>query len=107
MASITALALAACCALGRSVPSRLASQGAQAQENLIAQSFSGTNLRSDPAALAAFRSGLRDSVSAAWLGYDANDATGSLQACLDSGARIVLIPAMDGPLDDTPPFRAQ
>ncbi|HVO37786.1 MAG TPA: right-handed parallel beta-helix repeat-containing protein, partial [Spirochaetia bacterium] len=44
-----------------------------------------------------FRNGERDSVSAAWYGFDPDDSTGSLQASLDSGARIVLVPAMGKP----------
>jgi Right handed beta helix region len=103
-ACITGLALAGCCTLGRPLALQPNPQGAQAQRDLITRSFSGTDLRSDPAALAAFRAGLRDSISVAWLGQDENDATGSLQACLDSGARVVLIPAMDHPWMTQPLF---
>ena len=36
-------------------------------------------------------------MSAAWYGFDANDATACLQASLDSGAWLILVPAMDTP----------
>ncbi len=94
-ASVAGLALAACCSVVGPTAPRPSPQGVEAQRALIARTFSGTDLRDDPAALAAFRAGLRDSLSVAWLGHDETDATGSLQACLDSGARVVLIPALD------------
>jgi hypothetical protein len=71
--------------------------GLKAQRALIERSFAGSDVRSDPRAAADFRNAHRDSVSAAWWGFDTNDATRSLQACLDSGARVVLIPAMGRP----------
>lgn len=43
------------------------------------------------------REGLGASVSAAWWGFDPEDATPALQACLDSGARTIVIPAMGRP----------
>jgi len=36
-------------------------------------------------------------VSAAWWGYTATDATNALQAAVDSGARVVVVPLMAGP----------
>jgi hypothetical protein len=69
----------------------------QEQRDLISRTFSGTDLRSDAGALADFRAGRRDSVSAAWWGFDADDATSSLQAAFDSGARIILLPDMGRP----------
>jgi hypothetical protein len=88
--------LVACCPSGpaRSWPDP---DGLQAQRALIEQSFAGADVRADSRAAADFRNGQRDSVSAAWWGFDENDATHSLQACLDSGARVVLIPAMGRP----------
>jgi Right handed beta helix region len=38
-----------------------------------------------------------DAVSAAWWGFDPTDATSALQAAVDSGAAIVMIPRMPGP----------
>ncbi|HTU01135.1 MAG TPA: right-handed parallel beta-helix repeat-containing protein [Candidatus Sulfotelmatobacter sp.] len=36
-------------------------------------------------------------VSAAWWGFDASDATSSVQAAIDSGARTIVIPRMSSP----------
>jgi hypothetical protein len=72
-------------------------EGMRAQRALIERSFAGTDVQSDARAMTEFRKGQRDSVSAAWWGFDQNDATHSLQACLDSGANVVLIPAMGRP----------
>lgn len=43
------------------------------------------------------REGLGGSVSAAWWGFDPEDAKPALQACLESGARTIVIPAMGRP----------
>lgn len=88
--------LAGCCPKGpaRTWPNP---DGLQAQRALLERSFTGTDVQSDARAVSEFRNGQRDAVSAAWWGFDANDATHSLQACLDSGARVVLIPAMGRP----------
>ena len=72
-------------------------EGLRAQRALIERSFAGADVKSNAQALAEFRDGRRDSVSAAWWGFDENDATHGLQASLDSGARVVLIPAMERP----------
>jgi hypothetical protein len=71
--------------------------GLKEQRAIIERTFAGTDVRSDARAAAEFRDGKRDSVSAAWWGFDANDATRGLQASLNSGARVVLIPAMGRP----------
>jgi len=88
--------LVACCPSGpaRSWPDP---DGLKAQRALIERSFAGADVRSDSRAAADFHSGQRESVSAAWWGFDENDATHSLQACLDCGARVILIPAMGRP----------
>jgi hypothetical protein len=78
-------------------PPQPSPQGIELQRRLINDSFAGTDLRSDPGALEDFRNGLRQSVSAAWWGFDAGDATAALQAAFDSGARVILIPAMGSP----------
>jgi hypothetical protein len=72
-------------------------KGLQAQRTLIEQNFAGADVRADARAAANFREGHQNSVSAAWWGFDENDATHSLQASLDSGAKVVLIPAMGRP----------
>jgi hypothetical protein len=94
---VAGLALAACCTLGNPLSSRPRSEGAASQKALISANFPGVDLRSDPRAVVAFRSGIRDAISAAWVGYDDKDDTAILQACFDSGARVVLVPAVDGP----------
>ena len=63
------------------------------QRALIAREFSGMDPRA--ASPVEMRSG--DRVSAAWWGFDTANATASLQASLDSGARVVLVPAMGTP----------
>jgi len=96
IAILPAVLLVACCPTrpARSWPDP---DGLKAQRTLIEQRFAGADVRSDARVAAEFRDGQRDGVSAAWWGFDENDATHSLQACLDSGARIVLIPAMGRP----------
>ena len=95
--------LVACCPSGpaKSWPDP---KGLQAQRALIEQSFAGVDVRPDSRAAADLRNGHRDNVSAAWWGFDENDATHSLQASLDSGARVVLIPAMGRPWATTTLF---
>jgi len=46
----------------------------------------------DPAAVAEVLAGKRTTASAAWWGFDPEDATASIQSALDSGARQVVIP---------------
>lgn len=103
IAILPGVLLVACCPTGpaRSWPDP---DGLQAQRALIEQSFARVDVRSDSRAVADFRNGQRDSVSAAWWGFDENDATHSLQACLDSGAKVVLIPAMGRPWVTEPLF---
>jgi hypothetical protein len=64
---------------------------------LIEEYFGNINKKTDATALLAFQEGKRKSVSAAWWGFNSEDATTILQAAFDSGAEIVLVPAMDAP----------
>lgn len=89
--------LVSCCRTVVPVLTRPDPQGLQAQRRLIEEAFQGTDIRSDPGALADFRVGKRDTVSAAWWGFDPEDSTESLQNGLNSGARVVLVPSMDRP----------
>jgi hypothetical protein len=50
-----------------------------------------------PDLVAEVESGRRAVANAAWWGYDPDDATEMLQAALDSPARAVVIPSVDGP----------
>jgi hypothetical protein len=79
-------------------------EAVQAQRDFIAESFAGVDVTRDPGAAEDFRRGLRQSVSAAWWGFDPEDATESLQAAFDSGAAIILIPAMGRPWNTRPLF---
>jgi hypothetical protein len=88
--------LVACCPSGRA-QSRPDPNGLQAQRSLIERAFAGTDVRPGFRAAKDLPIGHRDNVSVAWWGFDEQDATHSLQACLDSGARVVLIPAMGRP----------
>lgn len=49
------------------------------------------------AAVADVASGKRTTASAAWWGFDAEDATETLQAAIDSGAKKVIVPFMGQP----------
>lgn len=69
--------------------------GKAQQEALIRKNFSDVDIKRDPAALQAAVTGHRAAVSAAWWGFNGKDDTQSLQAAFDSGARVVLIPAME------------
>ncbi len=51
----------------------------------------------DPSAVADVLAGRRPVANAAWWGFNREDATVSLQAALDSGARVVVIPFMGAP----------
>jgi hypothetical protein len=69
--------------------------GLRAQRALIEESFAGADLRACAAAGSEVHG--RESVSAAWWGFDPDDATSSLQAAFDSGARVILVPDMGRP----------
>jgi hypothetical protein len=87
----------ACCRTAPPAVTRPDPAGLARQQALVREAFAGTDVRADGEAAASFTRGLRESVSAAWWGFDPEDATSSLQASLDSGARIVLVPAMGRP----------
>jgi hypothetical protein len=89
--------LVACCRTAPPVLLRPDPAGLAKQQQIVRDAFQGTQVRGDPEAASRFTAGLRDSVSAAWWGFDPDDATSSLQSSLDSGARIVLVPAMGRP----------
>lgn len=89
--------LVACCRTAPPSVLRPDPAGLEAQRGIVRNAFSGIDPRDDPAAAADFRQGLRTGVSAAWWGFDPVDATPALQSSLDSGARIILIPAMGRP----------
>lgn len=98
-AALSAAALLVLSACRTAVPliARPDIQGLSEQRQMIEDAFVGTNVWHDTEALGRFRAGERDSVSAAWYGFDPVDSTASLQASLDSGARVVLVPAMGRP----------
>jgi hypothetical protein len=73
--------------------------GLRIQRALIEESFAGTDPRG---AAPDSRAGDRESVSAAWWGFDPEDATSSLQAAFDSGARVILVPDMGRPWNTRP-----
>lgn len=50
--------------------------------------------RKNDAAVAEVRAGTRQTASAAWWGFDEQDATAFLQAAIDSGAKRVVVPNM-------------
>lgn len=50
-----------------------------------------------PQAIEEVKSGARADANAAWWGFDAADATGALQAAIDSGAKTVRVPYMGRP----------
>ncbi|HVP18489.1 MAG TPA: right-handed parallel beta-helix repeat-containing protein [Spirochaetia bacterium] len=104
IALLPALVLIGCCALAAPAMRSPGPEGLSDQRALIEDTFAGTDLRSDSQALADFQSGLRDSVSAAWWGWDEVDATASLQASFDSGARVIVVPAMGKPWTTRPLF---
>ncbi|MCP4643390.1 MAG: hypothetical protein GY851_23285 [bacterium] len=56
----------------------------------------------NPAAVAEVKAGVRDTASAAWWGFDAEDATNTLQSAIDSGAPTVVVPYMGMPWIVTP-----
>jgi hypothetical protein len=95
-ASLPLLLLMAGCRSAPFVRAAPDPEGLQAQRALIEESFAGTDVRSDRAAASDFNGG-REIVSAAWWGFDPEDATFSLQAAFDSGARVILIPDMGRP----------
>jgi hypothetical protein len=92
-----ALLSAACCRSVQPGPTQADPQGLRDQRDLIAQEFSGADPRDVSIMAAGLAAGAADRVSAAWWGFDPDDATSSLQASLDSGARLVLVPAMGSP----------
>jgi hypothetical protein len=68
--------------------------GLVSQRALIAGHFGATDVTASRVATA--RAGLT-AVSAAWWGFDREDSTAGLQAALDSGAAVVLVPRMETP----------
>jgi hypothetical protein len=64
------------------------------QRGIVTDSFAGVDIRAASVAVSGFREGRRSSVSAAWWGFDAADATAALQASFDSGARVIVVPSM-------------
>jgi hypothetical protein len=89
--------LVACCRTVPPAPLSPDPAGLERQRQIERDAFAGTDVRADAEAAARFSRGLRESVSAAWWGFDPEDATASLQSSLDSGARVVLVPAMGRP----------
>ena len=87
----------ACCRTAPPAFVRPDAAGLQKQQRLISEAFEGTDVRAAPEAAPRFTPGQREAVSAAWWGFDPVDATSSLQSSLDSGARLVLVPAMGRP----------
>jgi hypothetical protein len=70
-------------------------EGFLLQRALIEKYFTGTDTRDRrPARATGAQTG---AVSAAWWGFDAADSTACLQAALDAGAAVVLVPRMEGP----------
>jgi hypothetical protein len=100
--SVSAIALlmcvlVACCKTAPPSAERPDPAGLEEQRGILRSAFEGTDLTADDEAAGRFREGLRSSVSAAWWGFDPNDATAALQASLDSGATVVVIPSMGRP----------
>jgi Right handed beta helix region len=89
--------LVACCRTAPPGVVRADPSGLEKQQAIVREAFAGTDIHGDAEAAASFARGRRESVSAAWWGFDPEDATSSLQASLDSGARIVVVPAMGRP----------
>ena len=87
----------ACCRSGPLPAMRPDPAGLQEQRDLIAAAFAGTDPRDISTALSGLPEGAQERVSAAWWGFDPENATSSLQSSLDSGARLVLVPAMGSP----------
>jgi len=68
------------------------------EARLIDRLFDGIDLRAvNSRAVSDVQEGLRAAVSAAWWGFSAENATPALQAAIDSGAKFVLVPYMEGP----------
>jgi hypothetical protein len=59
---------------------------------LFAQSRADTPVAADPQAVAEVLAGRRDEANAAWWGFDAADATDTLQAAINSKAKRLIIP---------------
>ena len=93
----SALLPAACCRSGPPPATQPDPAGLQEQRDLIAAAFSGVDPRDVSAAASGLPGGAAQRVSAAWWGFDPENATSSLQSSLDSGARLVLVPAMGSP----------
>ena len=64
---------------------------------LSAASDTPTSNAPNPQAIAAVLAGQRTAANTAWWGFDAADATTSIQAALDSGAKLVTVPYMAKP----------
>ncbi len=98
--SLTAL-LAACVGASPALKSARSSSSAAAYSARIAsfisswESAGGSRARRPPGWDAGAPAGA--AVSAAWWGYQQTDATDALQAAVDSGARVVIVPRMAGP----------
>lgn len=61
-------------------------------------------IEADPDAVEKVENGDLDTAIAAWWGFDAEDATASLQSAIDSGAEHLIVPAMDEPWAVEPIF---
>jgi hypothetical protein len=96
-AVLLSVLLVACCRTAPPALARPDAAGLQKQQRLISEAFEGTDVRATPEAAPRFTRGQREAVSAAWWGFDPVDVTSSLQSSLDSGARLVLVPAMGRP----------
>ena len=90
------LALTGCLGPGDIMPIDLES-GKIRQRQLIDEYFGALDKKIAATAPLTAHDGKRKSVSAAWWGFDKEDATAILQAAFDSGAAVVLVPAMDAP----------
>ena len=86
--------LVACCGTTPPALRPLDPAGPETQRGIVRDSFGGADLRAVSGDAPGFRDGLRGSVSAAWWGFDEQDATAALQASLDSGARVIVVPSM-------------
>jgi hypothetical protein len=93
----SALLVAACCQSSPPPAVRSDPAGLQEQRDLIARAFDGLDPGDVNFRAAGSPTAGRQAVSAAWWGFDPENATSSLQSSLDSGAPLVLVPAMASP----------
>lgn len=96
-AMLLSVLLVACCRTAPPALARPDAAGLQKQQKIVSEAFGGTDVRADPVAFRRSPRALHGAVSAAWFGFDPLDATSSLQSSLDSGARLVFVPAMGRP----------